>query len=326
MKRFRAFNIAALAAALIGALAGSVVAQEWPTRTVRVVVPFGAGSSPDILARIINDKLAVRIGQAIIVENKPGGGGNSGTDQVAKSAPDGYTFLLSVNAPLVYNTVVYPKLPYDPFRDLMPVTLAAATPSVCVASSAMGVDSVKAWLGAMRSNPGKLNFASTGNGSISHLGVELIKLKTQSFAVHVPYSSSGAAVTAMLQGDVQFGCLPAVAVMPHVKSGRLKALAITSADRSPLLPELPTLRESGLPGVQAYPWFAYMAPKGTSRAIVDRMNREIVAVLLDPEVRKRLETNYFDPIGSTPESLATFMIEERARWKPVIERAGIKPD
>ena len=326
MNRFCAFNVAALAAAWAGALAGPAVAQEWPTRTVRVVVPFGAGSSPDILARIINDKLAPRIGQAIIVENKPGGGGNSGTDQVAKATADGYTFLLSVNAPLVYNTVVYPKLPYDPFRDLMPVTLAASTPNVCVASSAMGVDSVKAWLGAMRSNPGKLNFASTGTGSISHLGVELIKLKTQSFAVHVPYTSSGTAVTAMLQGDVQFGCLPAVAVMPHVKSGRLKALAITSADRSPLLPELPTLRESGLPDVQAYPWFAYMAPKGTPQAIVARMNREIVAILQDTEVRKRLETNYFDPIGSTPESLATFMTEERARWKPVIERAGIKPD
>jgi tripartite-type tricarboxylate transporter receptor subunit TctC len=174
----------------------------------------------------------------------------------------------------------------------------------------MGVDSVKSWLGAMRSNPGKLNFASTGNGSISHLGVELIKLKTQSFAVHVPNSSSGAAVTAILQGDVQFGCLPAVAVMP----------------RSQLLPDLPTLRESGLPDVQAFPWFSYMAPKGTPRAIVERMNREIVAVLQDPEVRKRLQSSYFDPIGSTAESLAAFMTAERARWKPVIERAGIKPD
>ena len=326
MNQLRTPIVAVFAAVLTGLLAFPAVAQDWPTRTIRVVVPFGAGSSPDILARIINDKLAVRMGQAIIVENKPGGGGNSGTDQVAKTSPDGYTFLLSVNAPLVYNTVVYPKLPYDPFRDLMPVTLAATTPNVCVASSAMGVDTVKAWLGAMRSNPGKFNFASTGTGSISHLGVELIKLKTQSFAVHVPYSSSGTAVTAMLQGDVQFGCLPAVAVMPHVKSGRLKALAITSADRSPLLPDLPTLRESGLPDVQAFPWFAYMAPKGTQQAIVERMNREIVAVLRDPEVRARLQANYFDPIGSTAESLATFMTEERARWKPVIERAGIKPD
>jgi tripartite-type tricarboxylate transporter receptor subunit TctC len=326
VNRFGAFIAAALPSVLAVAMALPAAAQEWPTRTVRVVVPFGAGSSPDILARIVNDTLAPRLGKPIIVENKPGAGGNTGTDQVAKATPDGYTFLLSVNAPLVYNTVLYPKLPYDPFRDLMPVTLAAATPNVCVASSAMDVDSVQAWLGAMRGNPGGLNFASTGNGSISHLAVELIKLKTQSFAVHIPYSSSGAAVTAILQGDVHFGCLPAVAVMPHVKTGRLKALAITSADRSPLLPDLPTLRESGLPDIQASPWFAYMAPEGTPPAIVQRMNREIVAVLQDPEVRKRLQTNYFDPVGSTTDSLAAFMAAERARWKPVIERARIKPE
>lgn len=326
MKRLQTIIVAALQGVLASTLAFPAAAQDWPVRNLRVVVPFAAGSSPDILARIINDKLATRIGQAIIVENKAGGGGNTGTDLVAKATPDGYTFLLSVNAPLVYNTVLYPKLPYDPFRDLMPVTLAAATPNVCVVSSAMGVDTVKAWLAAMRDNPGKLNFASTGNGSISHLGVELIKLKTNSFSVHIPYTSSGSAVTAILQSEVQFGCLPAVAVMPHVRSGRLKALAVMSADRSQLLPDLPTLRESGLPDVQAFPWFAYMAPKGTPPAIVDRMNREIVAILQDPEVRKRLQTNYFDPIGSTAEHLGAFMVAERARWKPVIERAGIKPD
>jgi tripartite-type tricarboxylate transporter receptor subunit TctC len=222
--------------------------------------------------------------------------------------------------------VLYPKLPYDPFRDLVPVSLAATTPNVCVVTPSMGVDSVKGWLDALRSNPGKLNYATTGNGSISHLGVELIKLKTNSFAVHIPYTSSGTAVTALLQGDVQFGCLPAVAVMPHVKTGRLKALAVTSADRSSLVPELPTLRESGLPDVQAFPWFAYMAPKGTPPAIVERMNREIATVLRDPEVRNRLKTNYFDPVGSTTETLSAFMAEERMRWKPVILRAGIKPD
>lgn len=312
--------------AATAAVAITAQAQDWPQRPVRVIVPFAAGASPDILARIVNDKLAARIGQPLIVENKPGAGGNSGTDQASKAAPDGYTFLLSVNAPLVYNTILYRNLPYDPFKDLVPVSLAATTPNVCAVSNGMNVDSVKSWLEALKRNPGQFNFASTGNGSISHLGVELVKLKTRSFAVHIPYASSGQAVTAIIQGDVQFACLPPVSVMPQAKAGRLKAIAVTSAERSALLPELPTLRESGLPDIQAVPWFAYMAPKGTPDAIVQRMSREIAAVLKDPEVQKRLQTAYFDPVGSTPEALAKFMGEELRRWKPVIERTGLKPD
>ncbi len=312
--------------ATTAAIAITAQAQDWPQRPVRVIVPFAAGASPDILARIVNDKLAARIGQPLIVENKPGAGGNSGTDQASKAAPDGYTFLLSVNAPLVYNTILYKNLPYDPFKDLVPVSLAATTPNVCAVSNGMNVDSVKSWLEALKRNPGQFNFASTGNGSISHLGVELIKLKTRSFAVHIPYASSGQAVTAIIQGDVQFACLPPVSVMPQAKAGRLKAIAVTSAERSALLPELPTLRESDLPDIQAVPWFAYMAPKGTPDAIVQRMSREIAAVLKDPEVLKRLQTAYFDPVGSTPEALSKFMGEELRRWKPVIERTGLKPD
>ena len=315
-----------MACALIALLSTAAHAQDWPARTVRIVVPFAAGSSPDILARVINEKLATRLGQAVIVENKPGAGGNSGTDQVAKSTPDGYTFLLSVNAPLVYNTVLYKRLPYDPFRDLTPVTLAATTPNVCAVSNSMGVDSVKGWLEALKRNPGQYNFASTGSGSIAHLGVELIKLRTQSFAVHIPYASSGQAVTALIAGDVHFACLPPVAVMPQVKAGRLKALAVTSAQRFDLLPELPTLRESGIPDIQAVPWFAYMAPQGTPPDVVQRMSREIAAVLKDPETRQRLQGAYFNPVGSTPQELNKFMNDELARWKPVILRAGLKPE
>ena len=206
------------------------------------------------------------------------------------------------------------------------MTLAARNPNVCAVTPAMGVDSVKAWLDALRRHPGKYNFASTGNGSISHLGVELIKLKTQSFAVHIPYASSGQAVTAMLQGDVHFACLPAVSVMPQVKAGKLKALAITSAERSPLLPDVPTLKESGLPDIQAAPWFAYMAPAATPPAIVQRLSAELDGALKEPEVREKLRSAYFDPVGGTPAALGQFMREEQARWRPVIERAGLKPD
>jgi len=319
-------RLAALAVGIMLAFGARAEAQQWPQRPVRIVVPFAAGASPDVLARIVNDKLASRIGQQLIVENRAGAGGNTGTDLASKSTPDGYTFLLSVNAPLVYNTILYKNLPYDPFKDLVPVSLAATTPNVCVASKAMGVDSVPGLLSALKKNPGKFNFASTGNGSISHLGVELIKLKTQSFAVHVPYPSSGQALTAIMQGDVDFACLPPVSVMPQATSGRLKLLAVTSAARSPLMPELPTLRESGIQDIQAVPWFAYMAPKGTPPAIVQRMSREIAAVLQDQDVQKRLRAAYFDPIGSTPEALSKFMNEELQRWRPVIERANLKPD
>ncbi|NCT97695.1 MAG: tripartite tricarboxylate transporter substrate binding protein [Comamonadaceae bacterium] len=308
------------------ALAQAAPATDWPQRPVRVVVPYGPGSSPDILARLVNERLTARLGQAFIVENRPGAGGNSGTEYVAKATPDGQTFLLSVNAPLVYNTILYKNLRYDPFRELAPVTLAVTSPNVCAAANSMGVDSVKGWLDALRARPGQYNFASTGNGSISHLGVELLKIKTKSFAVHIPYASSSQAVTAMLQGDVHFACLPGATVMPQAKAGKLKVLAITSAERSPLLPEVPTLKESGVPDIQAAPWFAYMAPAGTPPAIVQRLNQALVATLREPEVAEKLRAQYFDVIASTPEELGRFMREEQARWRPVIQRAGLTPD
>lgn len=313
------------AAAAFALLTFTAAAQDGARPTIRIVVPFAAGSSPDILARIVNEQLTPRLGQPVIVDNRPGAGGNSGTDHVAKAAPDGHTFLLSVNAPLVYNTVLFKQLPYDPFRDLVPVSLAATTPNVCVATPSMKVANVKDWLAALRREPGRFNFASTGNGSISHLGIELIKLRTQSFAVHIPYASSAQATTALIQGDVHFACLPPVSVMPQVRAGRLVALGVTSAERSALLPELPTLRESGLPDIQAVPWFAYLAPKGTPPATVQRMSQAIAAVLQDPDTRKRLQTAYFDPVGSTPQQLADFMAQELRTWRPVIERAGLKP-
>jgi tripartite-type tricarboxylate transporter receptor subunit TctC len=245
---------------------------------------------------------------------------------VAKAEPDDHTFLMSVNAPLVYNTILFKNLRYDPFRELMPVSLAVTSPNVCAASASMGVDSVKGWLDAMRANPGKYNFASSGSGSVSHLAVELLKARTNSFAVHIPYTSSSQAILGMLQGDVNFACLPGSAVMPQVKAGKLKVLAVTSAERSPLLPDVPTLKESGVPDIQAAPWYAYMAPQGTSPAVVDRMSQEVAAIMKEPEVIEKLKAQYFDVIGSSPEALGVFMGEERDRWQPVIERAGLKPN
>ena len=220
-----------LAAALCLGVAPVLAQANWPSKPIRIVVPYGPGSSPDVLVRLFSDKLGKTLGQPVIVENKPGAGGNTGTDYVAKAAPDGYTFLVSTNGPLVYSTVFNPKLPYDPFKDLAPVTLAGVQPNVCAVSNDMKVDDVKGWVAAMKKDPGKYNYSSTGVGSMSHLSVEIVKLKSDSYAVHLPYASSPLAILAIMQGDVQFACVPPVAVMPQAKAGKLKAIAVTSAKR-----------------------------------------------------------------------------------------------
>ena len=316
-----------LALLILAALAAGVThAQNWPQRPVKLVVPYAPGSSPDVLARILTEKLGARLGQPVIVENRAGAGGNIGTEFVARSAPDGYTFLISTNGPLVYNTVMYRKLPYDPFNDLAPVTLAGTQPNVCAVANDLKVSNVKEWVESMRKNPGKFNFSSTGVGSMSHLSIELLKLKTRSYAVHIPYASSPQAITAILQGDVQFACVPPVAVMPQAKAGRLRAIAVTSAERSGLVPELPTLKESGFPEIQALAWMAVVAPAKTPPDIIARMNRELVAILREPDTRQKLNAAYMDPVGGTPEELAQFMREELVRWRPVIEYSGAKAE
>jgi tripartite-type tricarboxylate transporter receptor subunit TctC len=313
-----------LAALCVAVIAPAAAQTPWPSRPIRIVVPYGPGSSPDVLVRAFSDKLGQRLGQAVVVDNRPGAGGNTGTDHVAKAAPDGYTFLVSTNGPLVYSTVFNPKLPYDPFKDLAPVTLAGGQPNVCAVSNDMNVSDVKGWVAAMKANPGKYNFASTGVGSMSHLSVEILKLETNSHAVHLPYSSSPNAILAVLQGDVQFACVPPVAVMPQAKAGKLKALAVTTGKRSAIVPELPTLKESGFPEIQALAWMAIMAPAGTPMPIIERMNKEIVAILKEPETEQKLATSYMEAIGSTPEELTAWMNEERRRWAPVIKHVGLK--
>ncbi len=315
-----------LAAALCAATLPAMAQSNWPTGPIRFVVPYAPGSSPDVLVRIFSDKLGKTLGQPVVVENRAGAGGNTGTDHVAKAAPDGYTFLVSTNGPLVYSTVFNSKLPYDPFKDLAPVTLAGVQPNVCAVSNELKVDSVKGWVDAMKKDPGKFNYSSTGVGSMSHLSVEIVKLKSDSYAVHLPYASSPLAVLAIMQGDVQFACVPPVAVMPQAKAGKLKAIAVTSAKRSKLAPELPTMAESGFPDIQALAWMAIMAPAKTPPEIVNRMSREIAAILAEPESQQKLAVAYMESVGSTPEELAKWMVEERQRWAPVIKHVGLKTD
>lgn len=309
-------------------LAGATVSaqSDWPNKPIRIVVPYGAGSSPDVIARLMGDKLGAKLGQPVIVENRAGAGGNTGTGVVAKSAGDGYTYVISTNGPLVYNTVLYPNLNYDPFKDLRPVVLAGGQPNVCAVRADSGINSLKDLVAAMKKDPGKFNFSSTGVGSLSQLGVELLKVKTDTFAVHIPYASSPLAVLAVLQGEVQFACVPGVAVMPHVKSGKLRALAVSTGKRNAMMPEIPTMKEAGLPEIENLAWMALMAPSSTPDAIVTRMNQEINTILEMPDVKAKLNSYFMEPIGGTPQDLAAFMQTELRVMTPVIKRTGVKVD
>lgn len=299
---------------------------NWPNRPIKVVVPYGPGSSPDVIARIVGEKLSARLGQPVVVENRAGAGGNTGTGAVAKSPGDGYTYVISTNGPLVYNTVLYTKLGYDPFTELKPVVLAGGQSNICAVRTDSGINSLKDLVEAMKKNPGKFNFSSTGIGSLSQLGVELLKVKTDTYAVHIPYASSPLAIMAILQGDVQFACVPAVAVLPQVKAGKLRPLAVSTAKRSVLTPEIPTMKEAGLPEIENLAWMALMAPATTPNDIVQRMNQEINAVLAMPDVKEKLHAQFMEPIGGSTQDLASFMQQELRVMTPVIKRTGIKVD
>jgi tripartite-type tricarboxylate transporter receptor subunit TctC len=312
----------ALALVCAGAAAFAQGAQGWPSRPIHIVIPYAAGSSPDVFARIVAEKIAPHLGQAVVVDNKPGAGGNNGTGLVAKAAGDGYTFLVSTNGPLVYNTVIYNKLGYDPFTELRPVVLGGAQANVCAVRNDSGIKTLGELVQAMKANPGKFNFASTGVGSLSQLGVELLKAKTGTYAVHIPYASSPLAILAILQGDVQFACVPAIAVMPQVKAGKLRPLAVSTAQRSALMPDIPTMKEAGLPDIENTAWMAVMAPAPTPTEIVDRMNREINAALALPDVREKLASQFMEPVGGSPEDLRKFLQRELTVMTPVIKRSG----
>jgi len=329
----RAGRRALLGAAAAGAgaaagLAGTARAQPagWPARPVRFVVPFGPGSTPDVLARLVADRLAPALGQPVIVENRPGAGGNVGTEAVAKAAPDGHTVGVSITGPLVNNTVLHARLPYDPFRDLAPVTLAATQPNVLAVSADLGVGTVRELLDLLRRNPGRYNYASVGAGTVSQLSMELIKARTGTFVVHVPYNASPAAVMSILQGDTHMASLAPLAVLPQVKAGRLRALAVTTRDRSVFMPDVPTFREAGIADIEATAWIGIVVPARTPQPIVERLNREIVAVLHDADVAAKLRAVYMDPVGNSPQAFAAFMQDELRRWTPVIRRAAITID
>ena len=304
---------------------GAAAAQSWPTGPVKIVVPYGPGSTPDIVARLVAEKLGPRIGQPVVVENKAGASGNIGTDAVAKAKPDGQTLGLSISGPLGVNALLFKSMPYDPARDLQPVTIAATQPSVVVVSSKLAVANAQELVALLKANPGKYTFSSMGGGSISHLAMEALAARSGAL-VHVPYNGSAPAVQAVLSGDVDMACLPAAAVMPHVKAGKLRAIAVATGKRSASLPELPTLAEAGLKDVFADAWMGFVVPTKTPAAIVKRLHDEIVAVLADPELRAKLRLQSMDVVADTPEEFRAVVNADLARWKPVIEKNHITLD
>jgi tripartite-type tricarboxylate transporter receptor subunit TctC len=299
---------------------------KWPSRAIHMIVPFPAGSSPDLIARMLSDKLAPVLGQPVIVENRPGAGGNLGTALIAKAAPDGYTVGLSIPGPLAVNAVLYKKMEYDPFKDLAPVSLVAVSPNVLVVDPKLNVDSVKAFVALAKSQPGKLNYGSVGNGSASHLTMELFKEVAGLDIVHVPYPGSPQVNTAILTGQIAAGFVVPATAMPLVHSGRLKALAVTTSARSIVLPEYPTLVEAGYPEVVSTAWQGVVAPARTPRPIVERLSCELVAVLRSEEVREKMIRLYFQPIGTAPAGLSNLMRSEVERWGKVIRKTGATAD
>jgi tripartite-type tricarboxylate transporter receptor subunit TctC len=313
--------IVAAVAILLGTLCA--FAQDWPAKTVRIIVPFAAGATPDVVARLIADRLHQRLGPAFIVENRPGASGNTGTDAVAKAAPDGTTIGISIGGPLAINTLLFANLPYDPKKDLTLITMLVTQPSALAVNASLGVNSVPELIQLIKNNPGKYNFGSIGTGSLSQLAMEAIALKSGTRLVHVPYPSSPQAVSALIRNDVQMVCLPAISVTPQLGSGAIKLLAITTAKRSALLPGVPTLKESGI-DVEADAWMGLIAPAGLPDTMVERINHLVSDAMTSPAIRQKLSAQLMEPIPDTPAEFRARIDADIARWKPVIEAAKIK--
>jgi len=310
------------AALLLAALCTAAHADVYPSRPIRFVVAFPPGGGTDIIARSIAQKLSERVSQQVLVDNRPGAGGNIGTDIVAKSTPDGYTMLMGSAGPLAINASLFKSMPFDPQHDLAPVTLAASTPNVLVVNPSLNVATVGELVALAKKNPGKINFASSGFGTPAQLAGELFNSMAGVKLVHVPYKGASPALADLLGGQVQvmFSTMPPA--LPHVKDGKLRALAVTSLKRSPAAPDLPTLDEAGLPGFEAITWHGVVLPAGAPAEVIGKLNREIVAILHLPDVVERLSAQGAEPVGSTPEEFAAYIRSETAKWAKVVRESG----
>ena len=301
-------------------------AQQYPARPVRFVVPFAPGGSVDTLARPVGPRLADAMGQQIVVDNRPGGNGDIGMLIVAKAPPDGYTIVLGYVANLAIAPSLYAKMPYAPLKDYAPITQVATSPNVLTAHPSVPARDLKELIALARSKSGAVNFASTGVASVGHLTGELLNSLAGMKMTHVPYKGGGQAIIDLVGGHVQVMFSGFSAAMPHIKSGKIRALAVTGARRSPALPEVPTIAEQGFPGVEATAWYGVLAPAGTPRPVVVRLHGELVKALRMPEVVQRLDALGFEISGSTPEQFSAYMRTETAKWEKVVRASGAKPE
>jgi tripartite-type tricarboxylate transporter receptor subunit TctC len=316
----------AFALALATALAASATrADDYPSRPIRLIVPYAAGGGADSVARIVARRVSETIGQAIVIENRGGAGSIIGTDLVNKADPDGYTLLLGQSGPISINPAIYKKLPYDPIKDFAPVSMTTAYPYIMVVNPQLGVKTLKEFVALARSKPGELNYGTTGVGAANHLVTELFDFKASIKMTHIPYRGTALAVTDLLAGQVQMVFADPITALPHINAGTLLALAVTSKERSPVAPNVPTVSESGYPGFDAIAWHGILAPANTPPAIVNKLNTEIVAALKDPETAALLEKQAMQTVGSSPQAFADFIRQDIAVWKEVAEQARLEP-
>ena len=313
-----------LAAVLLAIASGAAVAQAYPVKPVRMVVPFPAGGATDIVGRLIAQKLSESWGQQVIVDNRGGAGGTIGSDIAAKSAPDGYTMLVGTSSTHAIAPSLYSKLPYDPVRDFAPVTLVASATILLAVHPSVPAKNVRDLIALAKRKPNALSFASSGNGGISHLIGEHFKSVGGIQMLHVPYKGDTPALVDLVGGQVHLMFGTAVSFLPYVKAGRLNALAVTNPKRSPIAPDVPTVAESGLPGFEALQWFGIFVPAGTSKEIVARLNGEIVKIVRLPDIRERMTSLGADVVGSTPEQFAAFQKADTTKWGRVIKESGAK--
>jgi tripartite-type tricarboxylate transporter receptor subunit TctC len=323
---WRLAALALVAAAVTLTAAPAAMAQSYPTRPVKLVVPFPPGGPLDTTGRLIAEKLTAAWGQSVVVENKPGAGGNIGADLVAKSAPDGYTILMGALSTHAVNPSLYAKMPYDAVKDFAPITLIAVTPNVLIVNPSLPVNSVKELIAYAKANPGKLSFASGSNGSAGHLAGELFKTDTGTDVVHIPYKGAAPAMQALLAGDVQFMFDNLASAMAQVKAGKVRALAVTTSIRSTLVPDLPTMSEAGLPGFDIATWYGLLAPAATPKDVIAKWNAEVTRILNTPEVRDRLAAQGAAAAPTTPEQFATFIGREIPKYARIVKASGAKVD
>jgi len=308
---------------LVAAATGPAMAQNWPTQPVNIVVGFGPGSTPDLVSRVMSEQLKKRLEQPFVVINRPGAGGNIGLETVAKAPADGYTIGTTIPGPLIVNPMTM-KMSFDSKKDIRPVTILATQPSVLVVNAKLGVDNLKDLIALLRANPGKYNYSSIGIGSISHLSMELVAQQSGTQIQHIPYKSSPEAVAAVIAGETHMATLAPNAVTGHAESGTIRMIAVSTPQRWPALPDVPTFAEQGIDGVQAEAWMAMVAPAGTPDAIIERLYKEVKESLEDAETIEQMRKFGFEPVGITPAEFAKRIEEEEKRWSKVVDQAGLR--